>query len=174
MTPRRFLRFILIICLLGTVVWRYAPWPARTLVFKEQNCQCQIPYNWTISDKPDFVLEAHRPSGGTILIAAKPSLTSRQVDDPAFSQGIKDRVTGDGYEFLQENHDPFQGHNAYAYTMRKVINGYMIYVHSVSFIEGAFRYDLVLSEKDIDPSQDTQLQAAINSFSVLSAPVATP
>jgi hypothetical protein len=161
------IRILLALIALGFFVWKYAPWPTRTITFNDQNCQCQIPYNWTFKNNPHFIMEAHRPYGGTVCIEAKTTSASVHVDDPAFSQGIKNRLITDGFEVLDESRALFEGHPAYAYTMRKMINGKMIYTHSVNFIAGSVRYDLLTAKKDADPTQDSQLQKAQDSFSLI-------
>ena len=112
-------------------------------------------------------MDAHRPYGGTVCIEAKTTSTSVHVDDPAFSQGIKNRLITDGFEILDESRFPFEGHPAYAYTMRKTINGKLIYTHSVNFIAGGVRYDLLTAKNDADPTRDSQLQKVVDSFSLI-------
>ncbi len=164
---RRPLRLVFALIALGFMVWKYAPWPARTITFSDQNFQCQIPYNWTLKNNPHFIIDAHRPYGGTFIINAQPVPTSVHVDDPAFAQGIKNRLTADGFQILNECRAPFQDHIAYAYTMRKIINGKLIYTHCVNFISGNFQYDIATAKNQADPVQDSQLQAAVNSFNLI-------
>jgi hypothetical protein len=164
----RFLRLLIGLVAFCFLVWKYAPWPARTLVFSDQNCQCRVPYNWLLKDNPTFIMEAHRPYGGSLDISAKPTSLPNEISDPAFSETIKTRLIADGHEILNESRDPFEGHAAYAYTMRKTLNGRVIYTHSINFIAGKFRYDLITTKPYSDPQQDSQLQEALNSFSLIS------
>jgi hypothetical protein len=161
------LRKVLLLCAIGFAIWKYAPWPSREIVFQEQNCQCKIPWNWTFKDNPQFTMEASRPYGGTIIIAAKPITTPVRVADPGFQQAKKEALISKGFEFVSENQSPFQGRDAYTCITRKTINGIWVYTRSLFFTAGNFRYDLVTSVKGVDPGEDSQLQEAVNSFSVL-------
>jgi hypothetical protein len=160
---------ILVLLIVLGVCWTVGLWPQRTLIFKEQNCQCRIPNTWLLVDHPGFILDAHRLFGGAFCLAAKPASPNLRIDNLEFSMGIRSRLTTDGYEILSESREPFQGHVAYSYTMHKIINGKSVFAHSVNFVAGKFRYDLLISNTGSDPARDSQLQAALNSFSLISS-----
>ena len=167
MPALRPIRVLIALIILGTLLWKIVPVPSRTITFEEQNCSCKIPYNWKLKDNPSFLIEAQRPFGGVFFLAAKPAPPSLTMETPKFGNDVKSRVQADGYEVIVENRDPFQGHPAYAYTMRKVINGKMIYTHSINFEAGKFRYDLLTAKPYSDPADDAQLKMAINSFTLI-------
>jgi hypothetical protein len=161
------IRLLIALIILGALLWKIVPMPSRTITFEEQNCSCKIPYNWKLKDNPLFTIEAHRFFGGTFCMTAKPAPPSLTMETPAFEDGVKSQVQTDGFEILSENHDPFQGHPAYSYTMRKVINGKNIYTHSINFVAEKFLYDLVTAKANSDPVEDAQLKAVVDSFSLL-------
>jgi len=164
------LRILVSIGVLGVLLWKYAPSPTRTFVFKEQNCQCQIPYNWTLKNNATFIMEARRPTGGSFFIAAHPVSPTFRTDDPSLAQGFKNKLITDGYEILNENIQPFKGQKTYTVTFRKKINNKLIITHSVNFIAGNILYGLELAKRDTDPTEDSQLQDALNSFSLITPP----
>jgi hypothetical protein len=163
----RRLRFLVFLFVIGGVLWNVLPLPSRTLTFAEQNCACKIPYNWTVKDNPLFLLEAHRPYGGSFFLKAQKATPQFSVENPVYAQEVKAKVQSDGYEVVNESRDLFQGRPAYAYTMRKVINGKLVYLHSISFVAGQSRYLLEAAKEDSDPIADSQLKAAIDSFSLI-------
>src|SRR5580658_1412258 len=109
------LLLIITLVALGFIVWKYAPLPKRTLVFQEQNCQCQVPWNWALINNPRFIMDARPYYGGSFAVGAEP-VTLAQADMPAFSRTFKSKLIATGHEFVSESTEPFEGHAAYACT----------------------------------------------------------
>jgi hypothetical protein len=168
MTITRLIRWLLALFIVGTLLWKLAPLPSRTLVFADQNCQCAVPYNWTLKENPGFLVDAHRFYGGTFTLKVVPVSSSLHVDDPSYMQSFKNKLETDGYEVMSENNAPFEGRVTYTNTARKTIGGMLIYVHSVNFVAGKSIYFLDIAKINNDPVNDAQLLAAVNSFKLLS------
>jgi hypothetical protein len=141
----------------------------RKLVFPDSNFSCEVPSTWVMQAKPGHQIDAHRLTGGIFVVVAKPLATPLKIPDPAFTKSFHDKLVADGYEVVDESDSPFQGQPAYTVTFRKVINGTMTYCRSVNFATARFRYALEIAERGADPSSDTGLMAALNSFRLLAA-----
>jgi hypothetical protein len=168
MNITRPIRWLLALFVVGTLLWKLAPLPSRTLVFADQNCECAVPYNWILKQKPGFLVDAHGPFGGSFVLRAARVASSFHVDDSHFMQGFKDKLETDGFEVLSEGNGPFEGWVTYTNTARKTIKGKLIYVYSVNFIAGQFFYGLDIAKPDSDPSSDARLLSILKSFKLLS------
>src|ERR1700677_3542541 len=92
--------FKLLFCssVFGLSLWLFAPWPSRTVVYHQENFQCQIPFNWSIKQTRLIVMGATRPTGGSFFIAAHPITRMYHVDDPAFARAFRNKLLTDGHD----------------------------------------------------------------------------
>jgi hypothetical protein len=147
--------------------WLLARSHGQTLIFKDRNFQIQIPDDWSVRANPKYVVEAQRRAGASIRIKAERGLASDCLNHDRFSEGMKKRSAERGFDFLCESRDPFHRYVAYACTRRKEIRGHQVYIHTIRFKAGDFRYSLMTTKVNADPTLDPQLQMVVNSFTLL-------